>query len=74
MSPPTERSGASEAALGTTKEVLGFIIEFLASNFDFLGFPIIVLGSHRISIRVLSGFYQDFDLILIRSDFDSILA
>ena len=38
-----------EAPLGTTKEVLGFIIAFLDSNQDFLGFPIIVLGFPRIS-------------------------
>ena len=36
-------SGASEATLGTTKEVLGFIIDFLAFK-DFLGFPIHLLG------------------------------
>ena len=39
--PPWEEraSGASEAgALGTTKEVLGFIIDFLDFNYDFLGF------------------------------------
>ena len=43
-------SGASEAgALGTTKEVLGFIIAFLNFNWDFLGFPILLLGFPRIS-------------------------
>ena len=36
-------SGASEASvLGTTKEVLGFIIDFLDVNWDFLGFPLLV--------------------------------
>ena len=50
-----ERSGA-RLALGTTKEVLGFIIDFLDFNLDFLGFPIILLGFPRISIRILSGF------------------
>ena len=33
---PSERS---EAGVGTTKEVLGFIIDFLDSNLDFLGIP-----------------------------------
>ena len=47
--------GASEAGLGTTKEVLGLIIAFLDSK-DFLGFPILLLGFPRISIRILSGF------------------
>ena len=42
--------------LGTTKEVLGFIIDFLDFNLDFLGFPILLLGFPRISIRILSGF------------------
>ena len=42
-------SGASEAgALGTTKEVLGFIIDFPDFK-DFLGFPIILLGFLGIS-------------------------
>ena len=41
-------SGASEAGLGTTKEVLGFIIDFLDFK-DFLGFPILLLGFPRIS-------------------------
>ena len=50
-------SGASEAGdLGTTKEVLGSIIAFLAFNFDFQGFPIIALGFPRFSIRILPGF------------------
>ena len=48
-------SGASEAGLGTTKEVLGFIIDF-DFNLDFLGFPILLLGFPRISIRILPGF------------------
>ena len=52
---PGRASGASEAALGTTKEVLGFIIDFLDFK-DFLGFPILLLGFPRISIRILSGF------------------
>ena len=43
---PSERSGA-RLALGTTKEVLGFIIGFDVK--DFLGFPILVLGFLRIS-------------------------
>ena len=38
----------SEAGLGTTKEVLGFIIDFLDFK-DFLGFPILLLGFPRIS-------------------------
>ena len=42
------------APLGTTKEVLGFIIDFLACNLDFLGFPVIVSGFPRIYIRILS--------------------
>ena len=46
-------SGASEGVLGTTKEVLGFIIDFLDFK-DFLGFPILLLGFPRISIRILS--------------------
>ena len=48
--PPLEASGAerSEAGLGTTKEVLGFIIDF-DFNLDFLGFPILLLGFPRIS-------------------------
>ena len=51
------RAERSEAgALGTTKEVLGFIIDFLDFNLDFLGFPILLLGFPRISIRILSGF------------------
>ena len=41
-------------------EALGFIIDFLEFNWDFLGFPILLLGcpriSIRISIRVLAGF------------------
>ena len=41
-------SGASEAGV-QNYEVLGFTIAFLASNWDFLGFPIIVLGFPRIS-------------------------
>ena len=56
MSPPGRPSERSEAGLGTTKEVLGFIIDFLDFNLDFLGFPIILLGFPRISIRILSGF------------------
>ena len=43
--PPLEgrASGASEAGvLGTTKEVLGSI-DFLDFDWDFLGFPILVL-------------------------------
>ena len=54
VAPPGGASGASEAGLGTTKEVLGSIIEVLDLNWDLLGFPIIVLGFHRISIRILS--------------------
>ena len=50
-----ERSGA-RLVLGTTKEVLGFIIAFLDFSLDLLGFPILVLGFPRISIRILSGF------------------
>ena len=42
-----ERSGARLAS-GTTKEVLGFIIDFLDFK-DFLGFPILLLGFPRIS-------------------------
>ena len=38
---PSERSEAG--VLGTTKEVLGFIIDFLHCNLDFLGFPILLL-------------------------------
>ena len=41
-------SGASEAGLGTTKEVLGFTIDFLDFK-DFLGFPILLPGFPRIS-------------------------
>ena len=48
------RAERSEAGLGTTKEVLGFIIDFDFK--DFLGFPILLLGFPRISIRILSGF------------------
>ena len=33
----------SEAGLGATKEVLGSIIDLLAFNLDFLGFPILLL-------------------------------
>ena len=46
--------GASEAGLGTTKEVLGLIMAF--DSKDFLGFPILLSGFPRISIRILSGF------------------
>ena len=42
-----ERSGA-RAPLGTTKEVL-VIIDLLVFNYDFLGFPSIVLGFINIS-------------------------
>ena len=42
-----ERSGA-RPPLGTTKEVL-VIIDFLVFNYDFLGFPSIVLGFINIS-------------------------
>ena len=42
-----ERS--SEAALGTTKEVLGFIIDLLDFDLAFLGSPIILLGFPRTS-------------------------
>ena len=40
---PVSPSGAerSEAVLGTTKEVLGFI-DFLDFNWNFLGFPILL--------------------------------
>ena len=49
VAPPGRASGASEAGvLGTTKEVLGFIIDFLDFK-DFLGFPILLLGFPRIS-------------------------
>ena len=51
-----ERAERARLAPGTTKEVLGFIIDFLAFNLGFLGFPIIVLGFPRISIGILSGF------------------
>ena len=44
---PSERSEAG--VLGTTKEVLGSIIDFLYFNLDFLGFPILLLGLIRIS-------------------------
>ena len=36
-------------APGATKEVLGFIIDFLDFNLDFLGFHILLLGFPRIS-------------------------
>ena len=49
-------------------------MEFLDFNLDFLGFPILLLGFPRILLGFLLGFYQDFDLILIRFDLDSILA
>ena len=50
VAPGSRASGASEAgALGTTKEVLGIIIDLLAFNLNLLGFPIIVLGFLRIS-------------------------
>ena len=49
-----ERSGA-RLALGTTKEVLGSIIDLLDFK-DFLGSPILLLGFPKISIRILSGF------------------
>ena len=58
-----ERAERSEAGLGTTKEVLGLIIRFLAFNLDFLGFRISVLGFPRISVRILSGFRFDFGSI-----------
>ena len=52
-------SGARRAVLGTTKEVLGSIIDFPSFNYDFLGFPyssiIDFLGFPRISTRILSG-------------------
>ena len=49
------RAERARLGLGTTKEVLGFIIDFLDFK-DFLGFPILLLGFPRISIRILSGF------------------
>ena len=66
VAPPGGASGAerSEAALGATKEVLGFIID-LDFNWDFLGFPIRLLGFPGIFLGFPLGFYQDFDLILI---------
>ena len=56
-----ERAERSEAGvLGTTKEGLGFIIDFLDFNWDFIGFPysfiIDFLGFPRISIRILIRF------------------
>ena len=53
MAPPgkAERAERARLALGTTKEVLGFIIDFLDFK-DFLGFPILLLGFPRISIRI----------------------
>ena len=45
---PASGAERSEAGLGTTKEVLGFIIDFLDFK-DFLGFPILLLGFPRIS-------------------------
>ena len=42
-------SQAGLAPLGTTKEVLGFIIDFLNFDLDFLGSPILLLGFPRIS-------------------------
>ena len=68
----SERAERGRLASGTTKEVLGFIIGF-DFNLDFLGFPILVLGFPRISLGFILGFYHDFDLILVRFDFDSIL-
>ena len=53
--PWKERASGARLALGTTKEVLGSIV-VLAFRLDFLGFPIILLGFPRISIRLLSGF------------------
>ena len=54
--PTLERAERSEAAgLGSTKEVLGCIIDCLAFNLEFLGFPILLFGFPRISIRILSG-------------------
>ena len=48
---PASGAERSEAGLGTTKEVL-FIIDFLDFNKEFLGFPIALLGFHRIYIRI----------------------
>ena len=56
---PGRQSGASEAALGATKEVL-VIIDFLVFNYDFLGFPSIVLGFIIDFLGFLSGFYYRF--------------
>ena len=62
--PPWEaRASGARLVLGTTREVLGFIIgsprNYMGSldfNSDLLGFPIILLGFPGISIRILSGF------------------
>ena len=54
---PSERS---ERGWPRNYEVLGFITDF-DLNLDFLGFPIILLGSPGIS----GDFYQDLDSILI---------
>ena len=65
---PKERSGAERGeALGTTKEVLGFIIDLDFK--DLLGFPLLLLW---ISWDFYQDFYYDFDSILIRFDLDSI--
>ena len=42
-----ERAERARLVLGTTKEVIGFI-DFIEFE-DFLGFPILLLGFHRIS-------------------------
>ena len=70
QAPRCRASGAREGVLGATKEVL-VSIDFLAFNLEFLGF------SHSFSIDFLGfllGFYQDSDSILLRFDFESILA
>ena len=53
-----ERSGA-RLGLGATKEVL-VIIDFLVFNYDFLGFPSIVLGFLIDFLGSILGFYHRF--------------
>ena len=53
-----ERAERARLASGATKEVLGFIIDFLDFK-CFLGFPIILLRVPRIYIGILPGLCCD---------------
>ena len=58
----SERAERARLALGT-KEVLGFIRDFLDFNYDFLGFPYSCIRISQDLLGFILGFYQDFDSI-----------